>query len=283
MENNLSANPGSLIFLIGAARSGTKIVRDVLSSHPDINCVPYDINFIWRTGNEGLLNDQLTPDDYKIKSHKRIDSYLKKYKNGAPYLIEKTVSNTIRIPFLLKHYPHAKFIFLYRNGMDVCESVMRQWDTSNDKKYILRKLKHVPLKELISYGTKFVFRNWVRRKDRFFWGVHYPDLDKDLSDKSIEMIVARQWQYCVDRMLADRSIINDNALLEIGYEDFVLRPNETINNILNFIDPNLKMEKINMTNIKSGNIGKSASLLSNSQKEVIASIISQTMSQLNYK
>lgn len=282
MEKPISKRTKQLIFLIGAARSGTKIVRDVLGTHPKISAVPYDINFIWRTGNENIPHDELRPEDFKFKSHQRIDHYLNRYLKGSEILVEKTVSNTIRIPFILKHYPDAKFVFLYRNGMDVCESVMRQWTASSDKSYLLEKIKHVPLKELLTYGIKVIARRFGK-KEKFFWGVNYPELKEDLARYPIEILVAHQWKYCVDKMLLDKQEINNDRLFEIRYEDFVLSPKQTINGLINFIDPSLETDEIDVTEIKQGNIGKSSELLSTSQHEIIGSIIGKTMEQLNYE
>src|SRR5690606_10926125 len=177
-----------------AARSGTKIVRDVLSTHPAINAVPYDINFIWRTGNEELPHDELAPIDYKVRAHRRITRYLAKYLGNSRFLIEKTVSNTIRIPFLLEHYPNAKFIFLYRNGMDVCESVMRQWNAPSDKRYLMKKLYHVPLREILTYGVKYALRTFGKKPHTYFWGVNYPELKSDAKTYPFEVLIAHQWK-----------------------------------------------------------------------------------------
>ena len=49
------------IIIIGAARSGTKILRDVLAEASGVGCVPYDIGFVWRYGNQRVPHDVLDP------------------------------------------------------------------------------------------------------------------------------------------------------------------------------------------------------------------------------
>src|SRR4051812_20775701 len=39
------------VIVIGAARSGTKLLRDSLATHADVARVPYDVNYVWRFGN----------------------------------------------------------------------------------------------------------------------------------------------------------------------------------------------------------------------------------------
>ena len=47
------------IILIGAARSGTKFLRDVLASAVGVKSVPYDVNYIWRHGSPNYGHDVL--------------------------------------------------------------------------------------------------------------------------------------------------------------------------------------------------------------------------------
>ena len=49
----------SPIFIIGAARSGTKFLRALLAESPSLVAVPYDISFVWRYGNEAHPDDCL--------------------------------------------------------------------------------------------------------------------------------------------------------------------------------------------------------------------------------
>ncbi len=44
--------PPRRIVLIGAARSGTKILRDTLAAATGSGAVPFDIGFVWRIGHD---------------------------------------------------------------------------------------------------------------------------------------------------------------------------------------------------------------------------------------
>ncbi len=52
-------NMSDVVIVIGAARSGTKVLREMLAASPNVAAVSFDVNFIWRTGNEGEANDVL--------------------------------------------------------------------------------------------------------------------------------------------------------------------------------------------------------------------------------
>ena len=51
------------IIIIGAARSGTKILRAALSSHPEMVAIPYDINYVWKYDNYDIDHDELSMRD----------------------------------------------------------------------------------------------------------------------------------------------------------------------------------------------------------------------------
>jgi hypothetical protein len=247
------------VFIIGAARSGTKLLRDTLAEVSGANKIPYDINYIWRWGNEDLPHDQLGPEHYSDKFHKKIDSYLESYvKSSNSVLFEKTVSNTIRVPFLLKHYPDARFIFLYRNPYDVIESVSRQWYKKTDKRYLLEKLKSVPFELILGYGRKFFLRNLNRNGNNFyFWGVKYPQIDDDLASLKLYEVIAKQWQYCFEASKNAESIVAEDRKYILTYEEFVQKPKEVVSNILNTLGIDIKgdwkaLEKVRIDSLGHG-------------------------------
>ena len=269
------------VFLIGAARSGTKILRDVLATSGNIAAIPYDINYIWRWDNEFFPNDELTTDQYTAKTHQKIDNYLDSFrKNNEEFIIEKTVSNTIRIPFLLKHYPNAKFIYLYRNGHDVVESVMRQWTSISDKQYLWNKMKTIPIPLLMNYGIKHFIRNLNKKNKQHYWGVNYPEMFESKKVERLEEIVANQWVYCLSKMMADKSLIPKNNLVEIHYENLVTNPTKELNKLNILFNSTAISSEVELDMIKKGNIGKSNQKLSKEQMEIIDPIISDTVQLL---
>ncbi len=75
-----------------------------------------------------------------------IADYVDRYSAGSPpSVIEKTVGNTLRVPYVASVLPDATFVHLVRNGIDVAESTMRQWREPADYRYLARKVRHFPL------------------------------------------------------------------------------------------------------------------------------------------
>ena len=115
------------IFIIGAPRSGTNILRDIITSDSDFSTWDCDeINLVWLYDNFNRSSDRftrkhLTPQ--KIKFIKKQFSKIKKT-NKNKLIVEKTCANSLRIDFIDGIFDNAKFIFIYRNGMDCISSTL---------------------------------------------------------------------------------------------------------------------------------------------------------------
>ena len=269
-----------LIILIGAARSGTKAFRDLFMTNNNISVIPYDINYIWNIGNENSENDLFPPLQGGQKSIKKISNFVSKYFKKNNILVEKTVSNTIRVPYVLSIFPNAKFIFLYRHGLDVIESVDRQWEKKVEKNYIFKKLMHVPVKQLLTYGLKYFKRNLDKKTTDYFWGVKTPNLINDLNTLPRIEAIANQWDFCVSKMLQDSKLIDDQNIINVFYEDFVKDPKKAVKNIISKFKLDLDANAFDFSYIKSNNVGKASSVLDLETINKINNCISNTQNKV---
>ena len=147
-------------FLIGSGRSGTTLLRTIVNQHPELcippeshGAIPNAVKQYYRGGENGWqklialslgeflrhTNFRLWKTDlqkninelYTLKSEEQSLSaiinyiyaeYIKKHKTGASRWGDKTPFNTLRIKWLLKLYPQAKFIFVLRDPRAVASS-----------------------------------------------------------------------------------------------------------------------------------------------------------------
>ncbi len=276
------------IFLIGAARSGTKMLRDVIASHPAIDRVPYDINFIWRLGNESVTHDELTPDHATPRIARKIQKKLSAYKREASFLIEKTVSNSLRVPFVEAIFPDAKYIFLFRDGRDVVESSYRQWNAPPDWNYLLEKALAFPLLDAPGYALRYV-ANLLQKgcpavHGAATWGPRYKGIDQDVATKDLIEVCAIQWARCVEKAYLSLQALGPAKALKIKYEDFVSRPQPHLIKIADFIgiDPHPYCNEGVISRICTNRIGKGWHRLSSEQQKQAIHVLRAPLSLLGY-
>jgi hypothetical protein len=228
------------MILIGAARSGTKIVRDMLAEAARAGRVPYDINFVWRYRNEHIPHDALDAGTVTPKIRQFIRSYIDGYAAGRPpVVIEKTVSNALRVPFVHAVLPSAVFIHLIRNGIDVAESTRRQWLAPPERRYLAQKMRHFPLRLVPSYGRKYAasqLTRYLRNDTRAgTWGPRYPGIDHDAQSGDLLSVCARQWRSSVE--LASEGLAQiDARSAELQYEQLIAEPRQTLEALLSELE-----------------------------------------------
>ena len=147
------------VFIIGAARSGTKYLRDILALASNAAKVPYDINYVWRYGSENHADDSLPLSLLSSRKRAFIRAQVYRLSKASPedetIVFEKTVGNSLRVPFVRGVFPEARFIHLVRDGRAVTESAMRQWREPVSWSRLLEKIRGLPL-ENIGYAAWFV-------------------------------------------------------------------------------------------------------------------------------
>lgn len=186
------------IIVVGAARSGTKLVRDILASVPGGSAVPFDINYIWRLGNESVPHDELTLDHVTSAKTDRIRRYVGRHGRSGGYVVEKTVATPLRIPFVNAIFPEAEYVFLIRDPVDVVESVRRQWLSDPNWRYVLTKSRSFPFFSAPRYAmreSRAMLRRSVGAGEKSVWGVRYNGIGEDIEERSLLEVCALQWRY----------------------------------------------------------------------------------------
>lgn len=216
------------IILIGAARSGTKFLRDILASGAGTAAVPYDVNYVWRYGAEKAEDDVLDPRALTQERKAFIRKTLRSLAKGDPdgVLIEKTVASTLRVPFVDAVFPEARYVHLIRDGRDVAESAMRQWRAPPEWPALFGKVREIPLANLSYvawFGTNFVAGLLAGRKGGKVWGPRFPGIDELAKMARLSEVCARQWLESVNRARQDLARLPgaEERVFSIRYEDLI--------------------------------------------------------------
>lgn len=137
--------PEKWVFLVGCYNSGTTLLSEILSLHPEISALPTEGHFLT---NEFIKDYEIgiprmwvkredlfrlteadegpNPDRIKKEWCMRLD--LKK-----PVFLEKSPPNTPRTRWLQKHFQPASFVAIVRNGYAVAEGIHRKADPQHHK------------------------------------------------------------------------------------------------------------------------------------------------------
>jgi len=279
------------LIIIGAPRSGTNMIRDVLTSLPGLATWPCDeINCIWRHKNVRHQSDEFTADMARPEVcryiRKQIDWVAIRYKVHT--MVEKTCANSLRVGFVDRVVPEARYIFIRRDGLDAVGSAMKRWKAPLDLSYLAQKARFVPMTDLIYYGGRYFWNRFYRvvsREKRLaFWGPKLEGMDELLAEHSLDEVCAIQWQRCVDAASVALSEIPNYRWIEIGYEDFVRNPENDLKRILNFFDLNFDSEfcKNAVAGVTSKNIGKGREQLGERGIQRLKPLIQDTMVRYGY-
>lgn len=227
-----SARP---IVILGAARSGTKLLRTLVGASSATLATPYDMNFVWRWGNERVPHDALPADLATPRVVRFIQQQLAKsagLKLGDQCtLVEKTVSNVLRVSFIRRVLPGARFVHIVRDGRDVVESSLRCWREPPSAAYLIRKMRRFPFALCLPYAVKHA----VRCVGKVFnhagsvssWGPRYDGIDGDVKSQPLAYVCSQQWLRCIESFENSRRSLGPSDLYEVRYEDLSLQPEQT--------------------------------------------------------
>jgi hypothetical protein len=115
-----------VVFVVGAPRSGTTLLHTLIAAHSNFYTVPYETAlFTWQnlfdrerlgmTQQETIAALKQSKDvvDFLDTFVRSLDEY-----NEEAYFVEKTPQHVNHIKKLMKHFPNAKFIHIYRDVRD---------------------------------------------------------------------------------------------------------------------------------------------------------------------
>ena len=253
------------VIIIGAPRSGTNMLRDMLVELDNVETWPCDeINYIWRHGNLRFPNDKFTADmaTPKVKKflHKQFDTFKKK--SNATVVVEKTCANTLRVDFLNAVFPDAKFIFIVRDGADVIGSAKQRWTAKIDIPYIMKKVRYVPFIDIPFYASRYAWHRIYKllsKEERLAsWGPVLPNMDRIVASNSLLKICAIQWKECVAQSREGLKKIDESRVYSLRYEDFVKNPATEFRQLAQFIGKKPDNNTVNQVvrNVSTKSLGK---------------------------
>lgn len=219
------------LIVVGAGRSGTTLIREALTQHKDVASFEFEMNALWKYGNEKIDHDMLN-----VKRHysKAVAAYIenvfiqKSIECDRPRILDKTVANVMRLAYIQEVLPDAKILHVIRDGRSVSASAMARWSAKHPSSYFVRKLRTVPIHSLPRFAFHVIKSKYLALMRgavyRQTWGSRWPGFDRDVAELPLAAICAKQWVVQVEAALAQKSILKPNSYMEIRYEDLVSKP-----------------------------------------------------------
>jgi hypothetical protein len=282
----------SKVIIIGAPRSGTNMLRNILCKINGVSTWPCDeINYIWRYGNAKESSDEFSIEMATPLTVKYIQDQFNwvSKKFSASTVVEKTCANSLRVPFVDKVVPGAKYIYIVRDGFDVIGSAKLRWTANLNILYLLKKVKFVPTSDLVYYMWRYIktriYRILSKDNRSEFWGPSLSKMDEITKSHDLNEICALQWKKCVESSDVAFSNMQSNVVCYVQYENFVINPEKELTKILKFIEipTSINMVKRLVKGVSKNSIGKGKKSLSNSEIESLKPIISGTMKKHGYE
>ncbi|MEM6965718.1 MAG: sulfotransferase [Bacteroidota bacterium] len=280
------------VIIIGAARSGTNMLRDIITQIPDFGTWDCDeINPIWRHGNINHPHDEFyahmaTP---KIARFIRGEFLKIAQSEKVSNVVEKSCANSLRVEFIDKILPNAKYVFIFRDGRDTVASAAIRWNAKFELGYTLKKLRYVPLVDIPFYAYRFgmnrIKQFFLGEKQLGFWGVQIKNIQQALQQYSLLEVCGLQWRDCVEKSTKDFQTISSDRILKIQYETFVTKPIDEMNRLLAFL--NIDANEVNVSDltkrVSSKSIGKYKKQLTPEDQRKITTLLAPTLTNLGYK
>lgn len=279
------------VVIIGAARSGTNILRDCLTQLTGVGTWPCDeINYIWRHGNVRVPHEEFSPDMARaeVKAFIREAFAKQAEKQDLSYVVEKTCANSLRVGFVHEVVPEAKFIFIVRNGIDVTASAKKRWHAELDLPYVLKKARYIPLADVPYYGIRYARNLWYRftsSEGRLaMWGPKFKGMTEALEQHSLAEVCALQWQRSVERAEEDLSQLPAEQVCCIDYETFVSQPQQVLEHVTTFLGINVDADTLASisSSVFGGSVGKGAKDLTDDELQAVKALLAPTLQRYGY-
>ena len=298
-----------VVIITGVPRSGTSILGRVLDRHPRVSTW-VEPDYIWDYHFRNAPHDQLTADDATEGVRGWIRSAFKKYRQAldADMVADKSPRICLKIPFVRKVFPEARFVFIIRDGRDTILSMWRQWERKKDLRglvqwksvanclYVLKRwLGRRPTWQFRIQSILFELgppRNWIRKnflnkivwEGRFGWGPRFEGWQDVIDHTTPLEFCAYQWVHCARGIISNLRVLPEDRKFILKYEDFINDPKTWIVKLLAFLGLELPENYLaNIPDILSGNSNKWQREFSSEDLNRIGPLIGKSLVDFGYE
>ena len=281
-------SPTRPVIIVGAPRSGTNMLRDLITAIDGFDTWPCDeIPGIWLHGNLDKPTDELRIEDATPRIADFIRSrFAAQERRSNATVVEKTCATSLRVPFVDAIFPDARYVFIVRHGLDATASAMKRWTGSTSLGYLSRKARWTPLTDLPRFVWRTIRTRISSRRDGALttWGPRFAGMTAMAATEPLHEVCAEQWRRCVEDAADALEAIPDDRVLRVRYEEVTRDPATAVKQLADFLGiapPDLTGHEA-FTSISDRSIGKSAVSLDDAQRRQVLARTGPTLERLGY-
>lgn len=206
------------VFVIGAPRSGTTMLFQLLRASPELASMPYEGHDLWRAFHHprwsGWKSDHLGRGAALPGERRFANAFISaRSDRQAGRFVEKTPENSLRIGYLLELYPDAMFVVLKRDPCDVISSLIKGWQHPAG----IYRSYHVPRDlEIPGYPHR---RRWCFALIEGW---------RDYTSSAIYEIAFDQWRQCTIALKNACKIVPRAQWYELHFENLLEQPDREL-------------------------------------------------------
>jgi hypothetical protein len=200
------------VFVLGAPRSGTTMLFELLKETPELSGLPGEGHDIWRALHHprysGWRSDALDADDVRLGERRFVAARF--YAQlGRGRLVEKTPENSLRLPYLLELFPDASVLVVRRNPCDVISSLIDGWRHSEGRyrSYFVPEDLTIP-----GYAHR---RRWCFALIEGW---------REYASRPIHEIAFAQWDQCTRAIELARPLVTPDNWIDVALENLLENP-----------------------------------------------------------
>jgi hypothetical protein len=245
------------IVVVGAPRSGTTILAEVLGRHPEVADF-YEPYYIWDyrlgSGEDDLRTAAMADQANSAFIRREFELFARKSRKSI--VVEKSPENCFRVPYVRAVFPEAKWIHILRDGRDSVASIYRE---SEKRKRIVEQREVTQLfavfkemMELQPFWRNRLQAIWFEIRQiasldprRYFnkakwggesgWGPRFPGWRDARQRLGPVGFAAMQWRTSIETLLRDLADVPAAQRIECCYEDFAANPERELKRLCAFI------------------------------------------------
>lgn len=228
------------VLVIGSPRSGRSLVASLLSRAPEFAFVSEPL-MIWDAGLGKRPDDRRVAEDATpaICDAIRHGCQRAVEQAGKERYLDDLSYHALRVPFVHRVLPEAKFIHVIRNGDDCVPELLFGWTYKDSlSRAIARRAHHISLRTLPRLALRFL-RNYVQSRVsgcRATWGPRVPGLAEFAAAHCPAEIAAYQWCSLVRTAREDLQKLPPAQSLEVRFEDLIQSPAAQMERIAAFCE-----------------------------------------------